>query len=118
VTYEERYIDDYTQQSRFGSIYTMPGGVHLALAGNGAGARSPVAAGGLQRFASPGTQTPIAVSPATYTIASTTDLTVRADILATATTRYEAVSAMGAYLAAHPAEQGAVQVVAAHEVAA
>jgi len=60
---------------------------------------------------------PIAVSNARYTIASTTDLTARADILAAAATRYEAVSAMRAYLAAHPEEQGAVQVVPAHEVA-
>jgi hypothetical protein len=118
VTYQERYIDDYAQQSRFGSIYTMPATVHAALAGNGAGARSPVAAGGLQRFATPGLNNPIAVSPVQYTIASTTDLTARADILAAATTRYEAVCAMAAYLGAHPAEQGTVQVVAAHEVAA
>jgi hypothetical protein len=118
VTYEERYIDDYAQQSRFGSIYTMPATVYDALAGNGAGAQSPVAASGLQKFATPGLNNPIAVNPARYTIASTTDLTARADILASATTRYQAVSAMQNYLAAHPEQQGAVQVVAAHEVAA
>ena len=118
VTYQERYIDDYAQQSRFGSIYAMPAGVHAALAGNGAGARSPVTASGLQRFATPGLNNPITVNPSRYTIASTTDLTVRADILAAATTRYKAASAMQAYLAAHPEEQGALQVVPAHEVAA
>jgi hypothetical protein len=117
VSYQERYIDDYAQQSRFGSIYTMPASVHDALAGNGAGARSPVAAGGLQRFTTPGMSSPIAVSTASYAIASTIDLTARADILASATTRYEAVSVMQAYLAAHPDEQGALQVVPAHEVA-
>jgi hypothetical protein len=117
VTYQERYIDDYAQQSRFGSIYTMPATVHDALAGNGAGARSPVAAGGLQRFTTPGMSSPIAVNPASYAIASTTDLTARADILAAGTTRYEAMSVMQAYLAAHPEQQGALQVVPAHEVA-
>jgi hypothetical protein len=118
VVYEERYIDDYGQQSRFGRYYSMPANVLASLVRSGAGAAALVANTGLKTFTTPGMTSPINVAPSRYTVASTTDLTARTDILAAGTTRYQAVAAMQAYLAANPGERDAVQVVPLYEVAA
>jgi hypothetical protein len=116
VAYTERYIDDYELVSRFGQIYQMPASVHEVLAADGAAAVAPIRTTGLAGFASTA-PSPLTVSRMSYLIASTTDLTQRADILASATTHYEAQAALAAFLAANPDQWDSVQVIPAYEVA-
>jgi hypothetical protein len=118
VVYEERYIDDYNQISRFGSFYSMPSNVHAVLVNSGAGATGPVINTGLKKFTTPGMTSSISIGHSLYVVASTTDLSPRTDILATGTTRYEALTAMQAHLALHPEEREAVQVLPVYEMAA
>jgi hypothetical protein len=118
VVYEERYIDDYNQISRFGSFYSLPANIHGVLMNSGAGAAASVMNTGLKKFTTPGMTTSISVGPGLYIVASTTDLSPRADILASGTTRYEALTAMQAHLSLHPEEREAVQVLPVHEMAA
>ncbi|HEV2452454.1 MAG TPA: DUF6603 domain-containing protein, partial [Streptosporangiaceae bacterium] len=116
VSYQERYVDDYEQVSRFGQIYQMPAGVHAVLAGCGAAATAATATTGLRAFATGG-PSPVTVSRMSYVVASTADLSQRSDILPVATTRYQAQVAMQAFLAANPDQRDAIQVVTAGEVA-
>lgn len=117
VSYQERYIDDYSQVSRFGQIYQMPADVHAALAGSGAAAAVPARTTGLAAYA-PSGPSPLTVTGMRYAVASTTDLSQRSDILGSASTYYGARAALSSFLAAHPDQQDAVQVVPAFEVTA
>ena len=117
VTYVEQYIDDYGEVSRSGGLYTMPASVHGALVGSGLGYRVAAATTGLAAYRTPGMTSPVSVGSVTYAVASTTDLSPRTDIIPPGATHYEAVTAMRDYLAAHPAEQAAVQVVTTQELA-
>jgi hypothetical protein len=118
VAYQERYIDDYNALSRFGSIYEMPAGVHSVLVRSGQAAVAPSATTGLRTYIQTGMKSPISVADIPYAVASTSDLTARTDVLASNTTRYAVATALRAFIAANPSQQGAVQVVTAHEVAA
>jgi hypothetical protein len=117
VSYQERYIDDYTLVSRSTGIYSMPATVHDALAGSGAAATGPARITGLAAYAVPAANS-LAVSGMRYLVASTADLTQRSDILPSASTHYQARAAMLSYLAANPDQQDQVQVIAAYQVAA
>jgi hypothetical protein len=117
VSYQERYIDDYTLVSRSTGIYNMPATVHDALAGSGAAATGPARITGLAAYAVPAANS-LAVSGMRYLDASTADLTQRSDILPSASTHYQARAAMLSYLAANPDQQDQVQVIAAYQVAA
>ncbi len=99
IAYTEKYIDDYQQVARVAGLYTMPAAVHSALVSSFA-----------TRQASP-----ISVTRPPYVIASTLDLTQRQDILAAATTHYQATAALAAFAAEHPDQRDLVQVVPAHE---
>lgn len=116
VSYQERYIDDYGQVSRFGQIYQMPATVHAALAGSGAALTAPTRTTGLAGFAT-SAPSPLTVGGMSYLVASTTDLTQRSDILPAATTHYQAQAAMSSFLAANPGQQDTIQVIPAYEVA-
>lgn len=118
VAYQEHYIDDYNALSRLGSIYQMPANVHSVLVRSGQAAVAPSATTGLRTYVQPGMKSPISVSDIGYAVASTSDLTARTDILGTDTTHYAAATALRAFIAANPDQQGAAQVVTAHEVAA
>ena len=118
VEYQERYIDDFTALSRFGQIYTMPASVHAVLALSGLTARVPSAVTGLRTYGTPYMSSPITIANMGYAVVGTADLVQRADILADTATRFEAVSALNAYLAANPTARGTVQVVTAYELAA
>lgn len=112
IQYTTKIIDDYAQRSRLTSLYTMPADVHSALANT----RAPAATAttGLRAFgpAGPG---PLSVRPAAYLIASTLDLRQRTDVLAAATTYYQAQVALSSFLAEHPDERENIQILAAHE---
>jgi hypothetical protein len=116
VTYVEQYIDDYAAISRPGGLYTMPASVHDALAGSGLGYHAASATTGLAAYRVPQMASPIGVLPMTYAVASTTDLSARADIIPPGATYYEAATAMRDYLAANPGEQAALQVVTTREL--
>jgi hypothetical protein len=113
ISYVTKIIDDYEQPSRLGVLYRMPAGVHQVLASTGLAAAT--ASTGLRPFATRDPNT-IAVKPAGYVIASTTDLSQRTDVLATAATYYEAHVALRAFLAAHPEQREDVQLLAEHEL--
>ena len=114
---QEHYIDDFTALSRFGQIYTMPASVHAVLALSGLAARVR-AVTGLRTYGTPYMSSPITIANMGYAVVGTADLAQRADILAGTATRFEAVSALNAYLAANPTARGTVQVVTAYELAA
>jgi hypothetical protein len=112
IEYVTKIIDDYEARSRVSQLYRMPAGVHEALVGTRTAAAA--ASTGLRGFATSDPR-PITVDPARYVIASTVDLSTRDDVLPAASTYYEANAVLGAFLAAHPAEQDQVQVLALHE---
>jgi hypothetical protein len=114
ISYQEEYIDDFTQPSRFTGIYRMPLGVHAVLSRAGLAAQVATATTGLKAFAT-GESSPIAVGRSSYVIASTVDLTLRSDVLGAATTRYQAATALAAFVAAHPDQRDLVQVLPVHE---
>jgi hypothetical protein len=115
IAYVDKYIDDYGQPSRLGSIYKMPAAVHAALTGSGWAASAATRTTGLRAYA-PSDPTPVSVKPASYVVATTDDLTLRADVLASGTTYYQAVTALDAHLAAHPEDRQLLQVLPAHEL--
>jgi hypothetical protein len=117
VVYQERYIDDYGQPSRFGSIYRMPAAIHAQLAASGACASSAARTTGLRSFVENGMTSALDVKALTYTIASTADLSVRADLLPAATTRYGAATTLAAHFLLHPDERDALQVLPLYEAA-
>ncbi len=112
IQYVTKIIDDYTKVSWVGELYQMPAAVHAALTATRVAA--PAATTGLRAFAVDAPD-PIAVQRTGYLIASTLDLTPRSDVLASATTYYEAQAALSTFLAAHPEQRDDVQVLAAHE---
>ena len=114
VAYQERYIDDYTQISRFGRIYQMPGAVHAALANCGAASVRATATTGLAAFATRA-PSPLSVTTMRYVVASTLDLTQRTDILPAATTHFQALATMSAFLDGNPGQRDTVQVIPEHE---
>jgi hypothetical protein len=112
IAYVTKIIDDYQQPSRLSQLYRMPAGVHAVLTSTAAAAAT--ATTGLRAFATR-EPNPIAVKRAGYVVASTTDLSQRTDVLAAASTYYEAQVAVGSFLAAHPEQRGDVQVLPQHE---
>ena len=119
VTMQWRYVPDPTKASVLDRFAALPAGMLAAGVQSGAGARSLVTTTGLARYAEPGLTSDISVGTTGYIIASTQDLSVRGDISpAEGTTRYQAAAALAGYLAAHPQQAGALQVMPAYEVAA
>ena len=116
VKYEESYIDNDDEVSRFSRLYALPMDVHLAMCRKGAGFVNALAGSGVTKYTTPGTESPISVGDTTYVIASTEDLAVRSDLTEQPVTHYEAVTLLREHLAANPAEHGALQVLPAHEV--
>ncbi len=112
IQYVTKIIDDYQQTSRLAGLYTMPAGVHNALINTRKSAAT--ATTGLRGFATHEPD-PIAVQRPSYVIASTFDLSQRADVLAAPTTYYQAQQAVSSFLDAHPDERDNIQVLAVHE---
>jgi len=116
VTYQEHYIDEPTDFSRFSRLYYMPAGIHLALTAQGAGYASLIKNTGSSKYSNGPAQAAITVQEPQYVVTSVTDLSLRPDILGNGTTYYGAQAAMQAHLAMHPEESGQVQIMPAHEV--
>ena len=96
----------------------MPAHIHLALARSGLGAAVPSARTGLAGYVTSGMTSTININAMSYTVASTTDLTARTDILAGGTTHYAAAAGPAAFVAANPSQRGTAQVVTVRELAA
>jgi hypothetical protein len=118
VKYEESYIDNDDEVSRFSRIYALPIDAHLAMCRKGAGFVNALAGNGIAKFTTPGSSSPVLVADTEYVIASTEDLSVRSDLTPQPVTQYEAATLLRSHLASNPAQQGAVQVLPAHEAAA
>ncbi len=118
VAYQDGYIDQDESPLRLGARYLMPLATHLAYARNGANFRNGTRTKGVRAFTTPGTTSAVTVNAMQYVIASTTDLSVRTDILASAATHYGATNALAAYRAANPADGADLQILPLSEVAA
>jgi hypothetical protein len=119
ISAQWRYVPDPTKSSVLDRIGTLALDVLDARIATGAGARSPVANTGLARYTEPGLTSILTTGEVGYVIASTADLSVRADLSpAAGTTRYQASAVLADYLAAHPGEAGGLQVLPAYEAAA
>jgi hypothetical protein len=118
VAYQDGYIDGDDTGMRLRQTYVLPIDIHLAYSRMGAGFVSAARTKGVSQFTPPGTTSAVTADELQYVIANTADLSARIDLLASPVTHYEAQAALGAHLAANPADRGALQVVATYEVAA
>lgn len=117
VTMQWRYIPDPTKASLLDRFAFLDSDAFMASVQSGPGARSLVSNTGLATYKEPGMSSVVSVEDAGFVITSTEDLTVRGDISpAAGTTHYQARTALADYVAAHPEEAGALQVMPAYEV--
>ena len=112
IEYVTKIIDDYRSVSRLSAKYRMSATVHDALIHTRVAAAT--ASTGLRSFA-PHAPAPIVVAATGFVVASTLDLSRRADVLAGATTYLQARQAMASYLVAHPEDRENLQVLPTHE---
>jgi hypothetical protein len=117
VNYVEKYIDDYQRPTRFGQIVSLSATRHAALLGSGLAKDARTRTQGLRAFTTPDLASPIDVGKIRYVVAGTDDLAMRSDVLGAATTRFGAVTAMQSWLALHPEDKDALQVVTEREAA-
>jgi hypothetical protein len=117
VTYVEKYIDDFEKPIRFGKIVALSAVRHAELLGSGLAKDARTRTEGLKAFTTPDLVSPISVGKTRYVVAGTEDLAMRNDVLAAATSRYAAVTAMQSWLALHPEDKDALQVVTEREAA-
>jgi hypothetical protein len=116
---QERYVFDPTKSSLLGTLRLIDSERFAGLTASGAGARSAVKNTGMAKFLAPGTSSILANADVQYVVASTEDLTVRADLTAASgTTNYAASAALAAHLAKAPEDAGLLQVVPVHEAVA
>jgi hypothetical protein len=119
VTMQERYVFDPTKSSLLGTLRLIDSERFAGLTASGAGARSAVKNTGMAKFLAAGTSSILANADVQYVVASTEDLTVRADLTAASgTTNYAASAALAAHLAKAPEDAGLLQVVPVHEAVA
>ncbi len=118
VTYDERYIDDPQDFSRWTRVYSMPATIHSALVRKGAGYASPLKNTGMGKYRGVATPAAITTQDPSYVVAGVDDLAIRSDILtAEGATYFHARASLNAYLAIHPEEAENLQILPAHEVA-
>ena len=119
VFYEERYVDNYKDFSRFARRYAMTSAVHAALTQQGAGFASPLKNSGLFKYGTGATLPAVTAQDVAYVIAQTDDLSVRADISSAGGKAYfQTHAALNSYLSLHPGESANLQILPTHEVAA
>lgn len=116
VGYQDGYVDNDNIPLRFGNFALLPLDVHLAYSRLGAGFVNAPRTKGVRAFTAPGTTSAVTVTDLQYVIASTTDLSVRGDILGNPATHYEASTTLQAHLEANPADRGTLQILSMSEV--
>jgi hypothetical protein len=115
--YDTEVLDtQYT--SRFSALYSLRLSKQVELLGVSAAAQAPFRNLGSAKF-EPSKSTPslMGVSGARYVVSTTSDLSIRADILANASTKIQATQALKRYLLNHPQEIEHLQVLATEEAA-
>jgi hypothetical protein len=118
VFYEERYIDEPTDFSRFARRYGMLADVHLALTMQGAGFVSLLKNSGLFKYSQGNTGAAVSTQDPAYVVAHVEDLSVRSDIVSSSgSTYFHARAALDSYLVLHPEESTNLQILPVHEVA-
>jgi hypothetical protein len=105
IEYETRIIDSATQ-SRPAPTIKLSARAQYHLSGMSVLGEKTMRTAGLRAF---GGERQFSESPEGFVVASTTDLSLRADITG-ATTKGAAFQALDEYLSAHPAERDALQV--------
>jgi len=116
--YETIVIDDPVLPARRLRVFRPDAAVFAAHIGAGAAWQSAVLKTGEAKYVRAGEAGGIAVDDVRHVIASTDDLSVRADLLAASGgTRVAADLALRAHLDRHPEDAGLLQVVPAHEAA-
>jgi hypothetical protein len=119
VVYQEFYIYDPNDVSSPPGIYLMPAHIHLSLCAQGAGFASLVKNTGLQKYSKRPTTPAVVVEEPQYVVTSVVDLSIRSDVLGSSGgTYFQAQAALSAYLAGNPGENGNLQIMPLHEVAA
>jgi hypothetical protein len=117
VFYEERYIDDPNDFSRFARRYAMLADVHLALTMQGAGFSSPLKNSGLFKYSRGNSGAAVLTQDPAYVVAHVEDLSVRSDIVSSSgSTYFHARAALDSYLVLHPEESNNLQILPVHEV--
>ena len=89
----------------------------VALSGTGPSAHSPHRQATPQRYIAPGLTSGVTLSEDLYTVISTMDGSVRAEIIETPGNYYTVQDALKAHLATHPEQTQTLQIVAAYETA-
>jgi hypothetical protein len=118
LAFEDVYVDDKAPPPPSAPVFYRPSLNLQALwaASNGA-AKSALHRVAMGSYAPPVTAAPLIImSDEHFVVATTTDLTQRADITAP-TTKGEAYQALAAHLSSNPAERDQLQVVPFHELA-
>lgn len=118
ITYDERYIDDFTQFARFSTkLYSMPAVIHGSLIRQGAGYASPLKNTGLAKYRNPPSEPAITTRDPNFVVAGVDDLSIRSDILSVdGSTYFQARASLNTYLALHPEEAASLQIMPAHEL--
>jgi hypothetical protein len=117
VFYEERYIDEPNDFSRFARRYGMLADVHLALTMQGAGFASPLKNSGLFKYSTGNSAAAVSTQDPAYVVAHVEDLSVRSDIVSSSgSTYFHARAALDSYLLLHPEESSNLQILPVHEV--
>jgi hypothetical protein len=115
VEYDTKIIDS-TFVVRRGPKHFPVREWQLALAARGSSARSPLVSTGRKKFASAiGAAPLVRLQKERYVVASTIDLSTRADVTAPAS-KGAVYQALERYLAAHPNERGLLEVMAVSEL--
>jgi hypothetical protein len=97
----------------------MPGEIQAALSRQGAGAQSAVKNSGLAKYKNGPSAAAITAGDPGYVVAGVDDLAIRADIASARGMAYfQAQAALATHLALHPQDEGQLQIVPLHEVAA
>jgi hypothetical protein len=112
IEFETRLVDSELD-SRPGANYKLPQRVQLSHVRGGPSARSALGRGGQRAFEG---DAKFVESAELFQVATTDDLSGRLDVT-TPTTKGAALQALDQYLAAHPDERGALQVVPIAELA-
>lgn len=118
IAYEDVYVDDEAPPPPPTPVKFVPGlDLQIMWAQAGGAAQSGLRTVAMGKYAPAATVRPlVTLAEETFMVATTGDLTARADI-STPTTKGEAYQALAAYLRNNPAEDGDLQVVPVHELA-
>ena len=118
LQYADIYIDDKHSPPPIKRIYTPAAAQQLAWATSNGAASSPLRAAAMGKYAPPAAAAQlVTLLPEQFIVANTTDLTQRSDITGPVS-KGEAYRALASHLANNPSEEGQLQVMPLHELAA